>query len=299
MYRPAELYKRIATRSGGFAMVAMDQRESLRTMMEEHAGEAVQDNALTAFKLAVVSALSPHASALLIDDQFGLRPMLDAGALHTACGLIVAADALTQVPGEPVADTSIDESIDPADMKALGASALKLLVICQADGDPHARRDLVKRFVDRCHAGGLLALVEPVVRPPAAGTTGWERDQAILHAAIELGGLGMDVYKAEVPMHGRGDPAEIERRCRKMTEVLPCPWVVLSQGVTVEDFSGAVEAACRGGASGFLAGRAVWSDTLSAPDPATRVSEVSVPRLQHLRETVERLARPWTEVVGG
>ena len=122
-------------------------------------------------------------------------------------------------------------------------------------------------------------------------------DAAILATCSELGGLGMDVYKAEVPMHGQGDPAEIERRCRQMTEVLPCPWVVLSQGVSIDDFPAAVAAACRGGASGFLAGRAVWSDTLSAPNHRTAIEAVSVPRLQRLRETVERLARPWPDAI--
>jgi sulfofructosephosphate aldolase len=291
------LYKRIATATGGFAMVAMDQRESLRTMMLEHTTGPVPDAALTSFKLDVVAALSPHASALLIDDQFGLQPMLNAGVLDPRCGLIVAADALTQTPGSPVEDTAIDSSLEPTRMRELGAVALKLLVICKADGDPEARRDLVRRFVDGCHAAGLLALVEPVVRPPAVGDAGWDRDGAVLAACRELGSLGMDVYKAEVPMHGKGEPAEIERRCRHMTGVLPCPWVVLSQGVTVDDFPSAVAAACRGGASGFLAGRAVWSDTLSAPDPRAAIEAVSVPRLQRLRESVDRLARPWTDAL--
>jgi sulfofructosephosphate aldolase len=291
------LYERIATGSGGFAMVAMDQRESLRTMMSEYTSQPVADAALTAFKLDVVAALSPHASALLIDDQFGLRPMLKAQVLDPACGLIVAADALTQTPGGPVGDTTIDTDVDPDEMRSVGACALKLLVIYKADGDAQVRRDLVYRFVDRCHGAGLLALVEPVVRPPKAGDASWDRDAAILSACSELGGLGMDVYKAEVPMHGKGDPAEIERRCRRMTDVLPCPWVVLSQGVTVDDFPTAVEAACRGGASGFLAGRAVWSDTLSASNPRSAIEAVSVPRLQRLRETVERLARPWSDAI--
>ena len=107
------LYERIATRSGGFAMVAMDQRESLRTMMSEYSRDPVADSALTAFKLDVVAALSAHASALLIDEQFGLQPMLEERVLDPACGLIVAADALTQTPGAPVEGTAIDADVDP------------------------------------------------------------------------------------------------------------------------------------------------------------------------------------------
>jgi sulfofructosephosphate aldolase len=291
-------YRAISTERGAFAMVAMDQRESLRTMLEDISHESVPDSALVTFKLDVVEALSPTASALLIDTQWGLEPMLDAHALDSACGLIVAADALVQTPGQPVTDTTLDTSIDPHRMAKIGASALKLLVIWRPDADSEKRQGLVRNFVDLCHSAGLLALVEPVVRAPASDGGQWDREESILEAAREIGPLGVDVYKAEVPLYGRGVPAEITERCRALTLVLPCPWVVLSQGVAVEDFPRAVEAACRGGASGFLAGRAVWSDTLSARDQRAEIERVSVPRLTALRETVDRLARPWNEVIG-
>ena len=110
----------------------------------------------------------------------------------------------------------------------------------------------------------------------------------------ELGALRPDIYKAQVPFGGRAPMNDITERCRRMTDVLPCPWVVLSAGVALEDFATSVEAACRGGASGFLAGRAVWRDALTA-DPEPVLRERSVPRLQRLGEIVDALARPWTE----
>ncbi len=79
-----------------------------------------------------------------------------------------------------------------------------------------------------------------------------------------------------------------------MTASLPCPWVVLSSGVSIDDFPAAVEAACRGGASGFLAGRAVWRDAIG-PDPEPALRERSVPRLRRLAEVVDATARPWHE----
>jgi sulfofructosephosphate aldolase len=69
---------------------------------------------------------------------------------------------------------------------------------------------------------------------------------------------------------------------------------VLSSGVSIEDYPAAVEAACRGGASGFLAGRAVWRDALVA-DPEPVLRERAVPRLQRLADIVDTVARPWTE----
>jgi sulfofructosephosphate aldolase len=77
-------------------------------------------------------------------------------------------------------------------------------------------------------------------------------------------------------------------RCREITAVLPVPLVVLSQGVPFDEFPQAVEDACKGGARGFLAGRALWSNTLAADDPTELLRTQSVPRLQELIEIVDR-----------
>ena len=55
------------------------------------------------------------------------------------------------------------------------------------------------------------------------------------------------------------------------------------------------KAACRGGASGMLAGRAVWTATLGADDPTELLRRHSVPRLRELAEIVDRHGRPWRE----
>jgi sulfofructosephosphate aldolase len=95
-----------------------------------------------------------------------------------------------------------------------------------------------------------------------------------------------------VPFDGVGPAKAITDACEEITGLLSCPWVVLSSGVTIEAFPAAVEAACQGGASGFLAGRAVWRDALG-DDPARLLRERSVPRLVELASIVDREARPW------
>jgi sulfofructosephosphate aldolase len=70
---------------------------------------------------------------------------------------------------------------------------------------------------------------------------------------------------------------------------------VLSNGVEAADFPVAVEAACRGGASGMLAGRAVWTATLADDDPTALLRQRSVPRLQQLAAIVDAHGRPWRE----
>ena len=275
-------------------MLAMDQRESLRAMFAERLEGPIDRARRVAFKVAVARILSPQASALLVDAGEGLAPVLDAGALADGCGLIVAADALVQPAGMPVDDTGLDLEVDLGEMARRGASAAKLLVIWRPDREAGARADLVRAFIERAHAAGLAAIVEGVVRPPSGvAESAWdEREAALLEATRELGAHLPDLYKAQVPFDGRGDPEAIREACTVMTAALPCPWVVLSSGVAIDDFPGAVEAACRGGASGFLAGRAVWRDAIG-PDPEPMLRDVSLPRLRRLAEIVDAAARSW------
>ncbi len=268
-------------------MVAMDQRESLRTIFRSETGAEVDDATLVAFKLAVARVLSPYASALLVDRPFGLRPTLEAGVLDPSCALIVADDRLVQERWGVVDDTYLDSGLDLAAAREAGAVALKLLVIWRDDGDLQRRLQMTREFIAAAHAAGLLAIVEGVVRADAD-----RREEAILDAARELGACEPDLYKAEVPLAGRGPAEAITAGARAITDVVPCPWVVLSSGVAAADFAGAVEAACRGGASGFLAGRAVWTDAIPAvrdDDWDGALRRISVPRLQALGEIVDRV----------
>lgn len=293
---PFDRLGRVARPSGTFAMVAMDQRESLRAMFAERLAGDVPTDVRVAFKLAVARILSPHASGMLVDAPEGLDPILDERALDPGCGLIVAADDLMQPIGAAVDDTGLDESVDLGAAAERGAVAAKLLVIWKPDRSAEARADLVGRFLERSRAAGLPGIVEGVVRPPQGVVEAdWtDREDALQEATAELGSHRPDLYKGQVPLNGRGDVEEIVQRCRRMTEALPCPWVVLSSGVSIDDFASAVEAACRGGASGFLAGRAVWRDAIG-PDPEPALRERSVPRLRRLGEIVDEVARPWTE----
>ncbi|HET7028001.1 MAG TPA: hypothetical protein VFI28_09950, partial [Candidatus Limnocylindrales bacterium] len=254
---------------------------------------------LRSFKVDVARVVTPVASAVLLDVDFGLDPVLAAGVLDPRCGLIVAADALTQEPGAAVEDTALDERIRPDEVRAAGAVALKLLVLWRGGAGGAAVVDLARRFVDRCRHAGLLSVLEPVTRP-AGDPDGWDREPAILEAAEALGSLGADLYKAEVPLHGRGDPDAITVACDAIGKRVAGPWVVLSQGVEPDDFPTAVEAACRGGASGFLAGRAVWTDSIGPGgrlDLCERLEHIARPRFEALATIADRLGRPWREAL--
>src|SRR5690349_25044669 len=92
--------------SGAFAMLALDQRESLRTMIaggpRAADASAPTDEDLIAFKVAATRALTPFASGVLLDVPLGLEPARMAGAIASGCGVLVAADRLTQAPRGPV-----------------------------------------------------------------------------------------------------------------------------------------------------------------------------------------------------
>jgi sulfofructosephosphate aldolase len=96
-----------------------------------------------------------------------------------------------------------------------------------------------------------------------------------------------------VPFHGKESDERIQEHCRQITAILPCPWVVLSQGVDPARFAVAVRSACLGGASGFLAGRAIWSDAIGPGDCRARLRDIALPRLQQLVQIVDSSARPW------
>jgi sulfofructosephosphate aldolase len=96
-------------------------------------------------------------------------------------------------------------------------------------------------------------------------------------------------------LYGRGEGEEITKHAKRIDAALRVPWVVLSQGVDPDDFPEAVRAACDGGASGFLAGRALWTVTLGADDPQAAVRTESLPRLQELTAIVDAHGRPWRE----
>ena len=272
--------------SGAYAMLAIDQREGLRAMMAEKQSAPVTDADMTAFKLAALRALTPYASAALLDRELAWGPAIAERAVAPGCALIAAADTLLPAHGELVGAVELDDAVVPERVRAEGAVALKLLVIWRADQPPEPRLALVDRFVARCKAAGLIAIVEPVCRKPLDGRP-WQSGDGILDAARELGRRGQDIYKAEMPRLGQGTEAEVRRDCEALTATIKGPWVLLSSGVAPDDFPRAVEWACKGGASGFLAGRGVWRTVIGASDVEHALRTNALPRLQRLCDVVD------------
>jgi sulfofructosephosphate aldolase len=277
-------------------MVAVDQREALRGMFAAHQSTPVPDSQLTQFKVDVARELSPFASALLVDQEFGIDAIIDQKVLAPTCGLIAAADLLVGPAGGAATDTAVDPEVDPIRMRDIGSVGLKFLVLWRNDESPESRLKLVDEFNALCEKSGLPSIIEVIVKPPTDSSRSFDREEELIIAAKEAANWKADLYKAEVPFHGEGDLLAITRNAQRITEAVGTPWVVLSNGVKAPFFADAVKACAQGGASGFLAGRAVWADIVGAADIPAALREVSIPRLEKLAEIVDQYARPWSDV---
>ncbi|CAN2223157.1 LacD Tagatose-1,6-bisphosphate aldolase [Candidatus Nanopelagicaceae bacterium] len=286
----------LARPSGALAMVAVDQREALRGMFAAHQSTPVPDSQLTQFKVDVARELSPFASALLVDQEFGIDAIIDQKALAPTCGLIAAADLLVGPAGGAATDTAVDPDVDPLRMRDIGSVGLKFLVLWRNDESPESRLKLVDEFNALCEKSGLPSIIEVIVKPPTDTSRSFDREEELIIAAKEAANWKADLYKAEVPFHGEGDLLAITRNSQRITEAVGTPWVVLSNGVKAPFFADAVKACAQGGASGFLAGRAVWADIVGSADIPAALREVSIPRLEKLAEIVDQYARPWSDV---
>jgi len=285
---PARELSDLQRPSGGFAMLAIDQREAMRAMFSEHMAESetASDELVSDFKVSAARVLTPLASAVLVDRQFALARFLSEPIVDPGCAIIAAADEFIPGPGEFVADVQIDRSLDLESLRIQGVKALKLLVIHRPDGDRQVIVDMVQEFTELCRGNGLISIIEPVAKAPRDGRD-WNWQREVVIAAEYLGNLGAQLYKSEVPLHGVGTDEELLSACQDLHDRISSPWVVLSSGVDADLFPRAVSIACEAGASGFLAGRAVWRNCI-APSGYARCLETSaVNRLRLLGETVD------------
>ena len=286
-----KLFEGLARPGGAFAMVALDQRGSLENMLRA-SGRPVDQAEIDQFRSSTVEALTPLASAILLEKGFLSRTQ-PSGRWTGSCGLIVAADELVQPPDLPVEDSQIDPAGATLAVE-LGAQALKLLVLWFAGEANEAQGALVDDFVRLAHDHGMLALVEGLVRPARHGGAGAPSGRDLI-AAAERFSVGADIYKGQVPTQDGDSPEAVEQLSRELTSRLECPWVVLSTGIPAERFPSLVGAACRGGASGFLAGRAIWSHSLTSADPSADLKGPAASGLLELVAIVDAEARPWWE----
>jgi sulfofructosephosphate aldolase len=287
----------ISADDGTFAIIAMDQRNTLRRMFTA-VGRDGTDAELRTAKADVARALTPLASGLLSDPTYGVPAITEAGALAGSCGLLVAAEPAQRrsYAGEP--RTHRDPALNAQWVLDQGGDAVKFFVQLRADrpapraGEP----DLVAETLVACQevigdgrATGVPVVIENLVYAlPGQELAGRAREDAIIEAARVLNDLDIDLLKLEYPGSPEG--------CRRLAGVLDRPWAVLSAGVPFDEFSHVMRVAFDdGGASGFIAGRSVWREAvaLDGSDRKQFLENVARPRLEELTAVAARYARPW------
>jgi tagatose 1,6-diphosphate aldolase len=120
--------------------------------------------------------------------------------------------------------------------------------------------------------------------------------------------FGVDLFKVESPVPAR-DVAEDDRAVQnvfdEMGRLCGRPWVMLSAGAGMAEFKTIMACAYKAGASGYLAGRAIWAEPFKAfPDwEAIRAGlrGQSLPYMRELNAMTDRAATPWFDhpIYGG
>ena len=289
----------IASDDGVFAIIAMDQRNTLRRMFKAVDIEASEEDLRTA-KADVARALTPAASGMLLDPTFGVPAVTAAKAIAPGCGLLVAAEPSSRdsYNGEP--RISRDPELNARWVSEQGGDALKFLVQLRADrpipasGEPDLVRevlDVCREIITDCHSEGLPSVIENLVYDlPGEQLSGKAREDAIIAAAVALDELDIDLLKLEYP--GSADA------CRRLADVLHRPWAVLSAGVPFDQFSDVLKIAFdEGGASGFIAGRSIWREALPLKGVERQrfLDDIARTRLDDLVTVANDRARPWTD----
>lgn len=289
----------IASADGVFAIIAMDQRNTLRRMFNAVGIEAREED-LRTVKADVARALTPAASGMLLDPTYGVPAVTESRALAPGCGLLVAAEPSSRESynGEP--RTRRDPELNANWVSAQGGDAVKFLVQLRADrpiaksGEPDLAAevlDVCQEVVTDCSSAGLPSVIENLIYElPGEQFSGKAREDAIVAAATALDAVDIDLLKLEYP----GSPDG----CRRLADVLHRPWAVLSAGVPFEQFSDVLKIAFdEGGASGFIAGRSIWREALplSGEERQRFLDTVARPRLDDLVTVANQRARPWTD----
>jgi sulfofructosephosphate aldolase len=256
---------RLADPTGIYSMVAVDQRESLRAMLAQTSDRPVTDQQLSDFKVDVARVLSPYATGMLIDLDYGLEPIVDAGVLAPTCPVIAAVDKITYDAAGITLTTAVRHELLNRSWSDQVAG-LKLLLLWSPSGWIGCSSQDVRDYIDASREAGLDSVLEVVVRDADGGAPSSE-DQAglLIDAARDLAAYAPTLYKTEVPFRGEVESARVTEVSNRITEIMDCPWVILSSGVAPEKFATAVIDTRAGGARGFLAGRAIWGSAARAP----------------------------------
>lgn len=310
---PGKLWgmRRMSDTGGIFKMTAVDQRPPIKNPIARHLGVDEAPWAEVArFKGLLVDTLQSRSTAMLLDPHYAIPEAMD--RLSPALGLIVTLeDSLFEETRGGRLSANIDDwSVDK--IKRLGADAVKVLAWYRPDADAavcQAQKDYVKRIGEACAHHDIPFLFELLVYP-LAGDADQTRDylemkgkksDQVLASVEEFAkpDYGVDVFKLESPVNAADadGSAAVQALFDELGRLAGRPWVMLSAGAGKDEFRNVLAHAFKAGASGFLAGRAIWLDAFNHyPDWVAIEAELagaSAAYMDEISALADTEARDW------
>ncbi|HEX4278129.1 MAG TPA: tagatose 1,6-diphosphate aldolase [Bryobacteraceae bacterium] len=276
----------LSNKDGIIAAAAMDQRGSLAKSLAAAKGvpqKDITDEMMQEFKTAVSRILTPHASAILLDPEWGL-PAAKARAKNA--GLLLAYENSGYDNTQPGRLPDLLPHISVKRLKHdMGADAVKILIYYTPFDDPKVN-DIKHAFVERigaeCETYEIPFFLEFVGYDPQGGDEkGLEyarRKPEIVTKSMEEFSkpqYKVDMLKVEIPINAnfvegssvfKGQAAysraEALDHFRHAASVAKKPFIYLSAGVSNAQFLESLHMAAESGTdySGVLCGRATWKD---------------------------------------
>ena len=309
---------------GVIGALAIDQREALRSLFSAELKiekSLVPREQLEEFKSIVVRVLSPHASAVLLEPEYGLHA---ASQRAPSSGLLMAYEVSGYDPAAPSRLPRLLENWSVRRLVDVGAQCVKVLLyyaLSDAAEVLDRKRAWVERVGSECADCDVPFFLEIV--PYQEGLDEKSPQFARCKPAILASAMQefskprycVDVLKVGVPVtmayvegssgssgafvHTRAEALEL---CRNAAAVTAKPFLFLSAGVSNRSFNEALELASEAGVHfcGVLCGRATWKDGVGVfvRGGADALQEwLEIQGVQNLRSINERLkaATPWWE----
>ncbi len=306
------------------AALAIDQRSALRSLFAKAKGvdaDAVPDKWLVQFKEAVSHILTPQASAILLDPEYGL-PAAKRRAENA--GLLLAYEKTGYDKRVPGRLPQLLEHWSARRLIEAGADGVKILLYyapsssAEINDQKHA---WIERIGAECVAADVPFFLELVSYQEGMDEKG--RDFAkckpgVVKASVEEFSkprYAVDVLKVGVPVnmaYVEGSPSagseilysreQAKKYFREAAVAARVPFIYLSEGVNNETFEDALELAGEAGAnfSGVLCGRATWKDGVAvfAQHGMSALEEwLGSEGIRNIQRVNAKLsaARPWTE----
>jgi tagatose 1,6-diphosphate aldolase len=277
--------KALSNKDGVIAAAAMDQRESLKKAIASARGvevKAITQEMMEEFKTTVCRVLTPHASAILLDPEYGLPA---ARARSSNAGLLLAYEESGYDNTKPGRLPDLLPHVSVKRIVDWGANAVKILLYYTPFDDKQVN-DIKHAFIERigseCETYQIPFFLEFVGYDPNGGNEkGFEfakiKPQVVGGAMEEFSKpqYRVDVLKVEVPINAefvegssvfKGQAAytraEALDHFRKAAAVAKKPFIYLSAGVGNAQFVESLNMATEAGVefAGVLCGRATWKD---------------------------------------